>query len=94
MEAGPGSLEIFDAPGNLKRAHTGRHHSGERWRQGQNRQSQRNVDVRFSFLPKEDIEISNASAGITLSLPESASFEIVADWPFPVILTASSKQIR
>src|SRR6267378_1113952 len=60
-------------------AYARRRHAGERRRQGQNRHRRGSVDVRFSFLPKEDIEISNASAGITLSLPESASFEIVAD---------------
>src|SRR6266704_7180598 len=38
-----------------------------------------NVEVRFSIAPKEDIEITNATAGITLSLPESSSFEIIAD---------------
>jgi DUF4097 and DUF4098 domain-containing protein YvlB len=38
-----------------------------------------NVEVRFSAPPKDDIEINNASAGITLSLPESSSFEITAD---------------
>ena len=35
--------------------------------------------MRFSSAPKEDIEITNASAAITLSLPESSSFEIAAD---------------
>jgi len=38
-----------------------------------------NVNVRFSVAPKEDIEIDNAFSGITVSLPESSSFEIVAD---------------
>jgi len=35
--------------------------------------------VRFSSPPKDDIEITNASAAITLTLPESSSFEILAD---------------
>jgi len=79
MEAGPGSLEIFDAPGNLSvrtQDDVTLENAGGKVKIDNRRGS---VDVRFSFLPKEDIEISNASAGITLSLPESASFEIVAD---------------
>ncbi len=79
MEAGPGSLEIFDAPGNLSvrtQDDITLENAGGKVKIDNRRG---NVDVRFSFLPKEDIEISNASAGITLSLPESANFEIVAD---------------
>jgi len=38
-----------------------------------------NIQVRFSSPPKEDIEITNISAPITLTLPESSSFEILAD---------------
>jgi DUF4097 and DUF4098 domain-containing protein YvlB len=38
-----------------------------------------NIELRFSAPPKEDIEVSNAAAGITLSLPGSTSFEILAD---------------
>jgi len=30
-----------------------------------------NIELRFSAPPKEDIEISNAAAGITLTLPGS-----------------------
>jgi hypothetical protein len=79
MEASPGNLEIYDAPGSLSlRAQddiTLENPGGKV--KIENRKG--NVDVRFSFVPKEDVEITNASAGITLSLPESASFEIVAD---------------
>src|SRR5713101_8844142 len=79
LEASPGHLEIFDAPGNvtvrtqddITLENTGGKVKIE------NRRG--NVEVRFSAPPKEDIEIDNASAGITLSLPESSSFEIVAD---------------
>jgi Toastrack DUF4097 len=35
--------------------------------------------VRFSTPPKEDIEINNASASITLSLPDSSSFDMLAN---------------
>src|SRR6266852_6358208 len=79
MEAGPGNLEIFDAPGNLSvrtQDDITLENAGGKVKVDNRRG---NVDVRFSFLPKEDIEINNVSAGITLSLPESASFEIVAD---------------
>jgi len=79
MEASPGHLEIYDAPGNLNvRTQddiTLENPSGKV--KIDNRRG--NVEVRFSAPPKEDIEIDNASAGITLSLPESSSFEIVAD---------------
>jgi Toastrack DUF4097/LiaF transmembrane domain len=79
MEASPGHLEIYDAPGSLNvRAQddiTLENPSGKV--KIDNRRG--NVEVRFSAPPKEDIEIDNASAGITLSLPESSSFEIVAD---------------
>src|SRR6266849_4917204 len=79
MEAGPGNLEIFDAPGNLSvrsQDDITLENAGGKVKVDNRRG---NVEVRFSFLPKEDIEINNVSAGITLSLPESASFEIVAD---------------
>src|SRR6266849_1866727 len=79
MEAGPGNLEIFDAPGNLSlrtQDDITLENAGGKVKIDNRRG---NVDVRYSFLPKEDIEINNSSAGITLSLPESASFEIVAD---------------
>src|SRR5216684_2145740 len=79
MEASPGNLEIFDAPGNLSlrtQDDITLENAGGKVKIDNRRG---NVDVRYSFLPKEDIEINNSSAGITLSLPESASFEIVAD---------------
>jgi len=79
MEANPGNLEIFDAPGNLSvrtQDDITLENAGGKVKVDNRRG---NVNVRFSVAPKEDIEIGNASAGITLSLPESASFEIVAD---------------
>jgi Putative adhesin/Domain of unknown function (DUF5668) len=79
MEAGQGNLEIVDAPGNLTvRAQddiTIENAGGKLKVDNRNG----NVEVRFSAPPKEDIEINNASAGITLSLPGSASFDILAD---------------
>src|SRR5437660_28764 len=79
MEANPGNLEIFDAPGNLSvrtQDDITLENAGGKVKVDNRRG---NVNVRFSVAPKEDIEIGNASAGITLSLPESSSFEIVAD---------------
>jgi DUF4097 and DUF4098 domain-containing protein YvlB len=79
LEASPGHLEIYDAPGNLSvrtQDDITLENAGGKVKIDNRRG---NVDVRFSFLPKEDIEINNASAGITLSMPESASFEIIAD---------------
>src|SRR5229473_1285371 len=79
MEAGPGNLEIFDAPGNLSvrtQDDITLENTGGKVKI-ENRRG--NVEVRFTTPPKDDIEINNSSAGITLSLPESSSFEIVAD---------------
>jgi DUF4097 and DUF4098 domain-containing protein YvlB len=80
MEAGPGSLNIVDAPGNLNvRTHEEEitvENAGAKIKV-ENRNG--NVEVRFSTAPKEDIDILNASAGITLGLPESSNFQIVAD---------------
>src|SRR5712692_9778026 len=80
MEVGSGNLEVVDAPGNLNvRTHEEEvniENAGGKIKVD-NRNG--NVSVRFAFLQKEDIEIYNASAGITLGLPESANFEIQAD---------------
>jgi Putative adhesin len=79
LEASPGHLEIYDAPGNLNvrtQDDITLENAGGKVKIDNRRG---NVEVRFSSPPKEDIEIDNASAGITLSLPESSSFEIVAD---------------
>src|SRR5713101_117569 len=79
MEASPGNLEIFDAPGNLNvrsQDDITLENAGGKVKVDNRRG---NVEVRFSVPPKADIEINNSSAGITLSLPESSSFEIVAD---------------
>ena len=80
MEAGSGNLEVVDAPGNLtvrSRDEEMRIENVAGRLKLENRNG--NIEVRFSFPPKDDIEIDNASAPISLSLPASASFEIVAD---------------
>jgi DUF4097 and DUF4098 domain-containing protein YvlB len=79
MEAGPGNLEIFDAPGNLSvrtQDDITLENAGGKVKIDNRRG---NVEVRFSAPPKDDIDITNSSAGITLSLPDSSSFEILAD---------------
>ena len=79
LEASPGHLEIYDAPGSLNvrtQDDILLENTGGKVKIDNRRG---NAEVRFSSPPKEDIEIDNASAGITLSLPESSNFEIVAD---------------
>jgi DUF4097 and DUF4098 domain-containing protein YvlB len=80
MEAGSGNLEIADAPGNLT-LRTNSYNVSIENASGKVKVDNRNgdVDVRFSAPPKEDIEINNASASITLSLPESSSFDMLAN---------------
>jgi DUF4097 and DUF4098 domain-containing protein YvlB len=80
LEASSGNLEIADAPGNLT-LRTNSYDVTIENAGGKVKVDNRNgsVEVRFSAPPKEDVEINNSSAGITLSLPESSSFEIVAD---------------
>ena len=80
LETGSGNLEIFDSTGNLTlRARsfdinlentTGKIKIDNR---------DGNVQVRFSSPPKEDVEITDSSASITVILPSSSSFAIVAD---------------
>jgi hypothetical protein len=80
MEAGSGNLEVVDAPGNLI-ARTRDEEITIENAGGKVKIDDRNgnVQLRFSSPPKDDIEITNSSAAITLTLPESSSFEIVAD---------------
>jgi hypothetical protein len=80
MEAGSGNLDVVDAPGNLNVRSRDEDISIEN-AGGKIKIDDRNgnVQVRFSSPPKDDIEITNASAPITLTLPESSSFEILAD---------------
>jgi DUF4097 and DUF4098 domain-containing protein YvlB len=80
LETGSGNLEIADAPGNLT-LRTNSYNVTIENASGKVKVDNRNgdVDVRFSTPPKEDIEINNASASITLTLPDSSSFEILAN---------------
>ena len=80
METGSGNVTITDASGNLT-VRTNRNDISIENVTGKLKIENRDgdVSVRFSTLPKEDIEITNASAPISLSLPSNSSFEILAD---------------
>jgi DUF4097 and DUF4098 domain-containing protein YvlB len=80
METGSGSLEIADTAGNLT-LRTNSYDISVENAGGKLKVDNRNgnIEVRFPTPPKEDIEITNSSAPITLILPESSSFEIGAD---------------
>jgi hypothetical protein len=80
MEAGSGNLEIADAPGNLI-LRTNSYDVSIENAGGKVKIDNRNgnIEVRFSNPPKEDVEITNSNAAISLSLPESSSFDVFAD---------------
>jgi DUF4097 and DUF4098 domain-containing protein YvlB len=80
MEAGSGNIEILDAPGNLTlrtRENTINVENAGGKVKIDNRGA--GVELRFAVAPKEDIEITNSSGEISLTLPGSANFEIQAD---------------
>ncbi|HXH68208.1 MAG TPA: DUF4097 family beta strand repeat-containing protein, partial [Candidatus Limnocylindrales bacterium] len=80
LEAGSGNLDIVDAPGNLtlrtRDAEINVENPG-----GKVNIDNRNasIGVRFSTAPKEDIQITNFSSEIALTVPGTASFEVTAD---------------
>jgi DUF4097 and DUF4098 domain-containing protein YvlB len=80
LEAGSGNMDIVDAPGNLslrtRDAEINVENPG-----GKVNIDNRNasIGVRFSSAPKEDVQITDSSGEIALTVPGSASFEIVAD---------------
>ena len=80
LEAGSGNLDIVDAPGNLtlrtRDVEVNIENPGGKV-SIDNRNAQ--TTVRFSSAPKDDVQITNSSAGISLTIPGSSSFEIVAD---------------
>jgi hypothetical protein len=80
MEASSGNLEIVDAPGDIA-LRTNRYSVTIENATGKVKVDNRDGDVelRFSSPPKEDIEVTNTNASISLTLPESASFNILAD---------------
>jgi len=80
LEAGSGNLELVDARGNVdlrtRDVEVNVENPGGKVNID-NRNAQ--ITVRFSSAPKDDVQISNSSASISLSLPGSSSFEIQAD---------------
>jgi DUF4097 and DUF4098 domain-containing protein YvlB len=80
MEAGSGNMEIVDAPGNMiLRTHEEEVNVENPGGKVKIDNRNGNIELRFSSPPKEDIDITNASAGISLSMPENSNFQIVAD---------------
>jgi len=80
LETASGNLELVDAPGNV----TLRTHSKDISMENvggkvqiENRGG--NIELRFSQQPKDDISVTNENAGLTLTLPSSANFELLAD---------------
>src|SRR5258708_4263807 len=80
MEAGSGNMDIVDAPGNLSLRTRDSEINVEN-PGGKVNIDNRNAEigVRFSSAPKEDVQITNSSSEIALTVPGSASFEILAD---------------
>ncbi len=80
METSSGNLEIVDAPGDIA-LRTNRYSVSIENATGKVKVDNRdgNVELRFSSPPKADIDITNTNARIELTLPESASFNILAD---------------
>jgi len=80
MEAGSGNMEIVDAPGNLiLRTHEEEVNVENPGGKVKIDNRNGNIELRFSSPPKDDIDITNASASISISMPENSNFQIVAD---------------
>jgi DUF4097 and DUF4098 domain-containing protein YvlB len=80
MEAGSGNMEIVDAPGNMiLRTHEEEINVENPGGKVKIDNRNGNIELRFSSPPKDDIDITNASASISLSMPENSNFQIVAD---------------
>jgi len=80
LEAGSGNMDLIDAPGNVtlrtRDTEVNVENPGGKV-QIDNRNAQ--TAVRFTTAPKEDVQINNSSSGISLTLPGSSNFEIIAD---------------
>ena len=80
MEVGSGNFEVVDAPGNLTLRTSSSDVTIENPGGKVNVDNKNgNMEVRYSTAPKDDIQLTNSSSGITLSLPSNSNFEIVAD---------------
>ncbi len=80
LEAGSGNLDLIDAPGNVTLRTRDTEINVEN-PGGKVNIDNRNAEtnVRYITPPKDDVTITNSSSGISLTLPGSSSFEIVAD---------------
>lgn len=80
LEAASGNLDVVDAPGNLSVRTRDNEISIEN-PGGKVNIENRNaaINVRFVSAPKEDVNITNSSGEIALSLPGSSSFEVQAE---------------
>jgi hypothetical protein len=80
LEAASGNLDVVDAPGNLSLRTRDNEISIEN-PGGKVNIDNRNaaISVRFFSAPKDDVNISNSSGEISLSLPGSSSFEVQAE---------------
>jgi len=80
MEAGSGNMEIVDAPGNMiLRTHEEEINVENPGGKVKIDNRNGNIELRFSSPPKDDIDITNASASISISMPENSNFQVVAD---------------
>jgi Toastrack DUF4097/LiaF transmembrane domain len=80
MEAGSGNIEIVDAPGNMiLRTHEEEINVENPGGKVKIDNRNGNIELRFSSPPKDDIDITNASASISISMPENSNFQVVAD---------------
>jgi DUF4097 and DUF4098 domain-containing protein YvlB len=80
MSIESGNFEVVDAPGNLALRTSSADVSIENPGGKVNIDNRNgNIDVRYSNAPKDDIQITNSSSEITLSLPSNTNFEIVGD---------------
>jgi hypothetical protein len=80
LEAASGNLDVVDAPGNLSVRTRDNEISIEN-PGGKVNVENRNaaINVRFVSAPKDDVNITNSSGEIALSLPGSSSFEVQAE---------------
>jgi DUF4097 and DUF4098 domain-containing protein YvlB len=80
LERSSGSLEIADAPGDLT-LRTSRYDVSIENPGGKVKIDDRDGDisVRLSSPPKDDIDITNSSGAISLSIPNDSSFQVQAD---------------
>jgi hypothetical protein len=79
-EISSGNLEVVDAPGDLT-LRTNRYSVNVENATGKIKIDNRggDIELRFSSPPKQDVEVTNSNANISLTLPEAASFNVQAD---------------